>query len=101
MTTLKQAAGCTDPSQTARQAVASHVKKAVWIATKGQMQCLSVEPNGITFVLKGSCNKFYLRKDAIDAAMQQICTAVDKNQIPSASLTDLIEVNKPLTYEQM
>jgi hypothetical protein len=72
--------------------VAAHVKEAIRLATQGKMKCLSVEPDGVTFVLKGSCGAFYLRKEAIDAAKLQLCDALKKRLIGSASLTDLIEV---------
>jgi hypothetical protein len=76
-----------------RFVVAAGVKEAVQLATSGGVRSLTVEQNGESFVLRGSCGAFYLRKNAIDAAKLRIAEALASDQVHSATLVDLIEVH--------
>ena len=83
---------CMESSQRLRAVIAAWMKEAIRAATMRRIRSLAVEPQRETFVLKGCCDEFYLRKDAIDAAKLILGEALDKELITDASLTDLIEV---------
>lgn len=77
---------------TTMQDLCTEVMEGIQAVTSGRIRSLAVDAQGETFVLKGYCDAFYLRKGAIDAAKLKIDEAVDKGRIPVASLTDRIEV---------
>ena len=82
-----------ESSQGSHSAVAAQVKEAIQAVAMGRIRHLTVEPQGKMIVVKGYCDTFHTRKEALDVAKLQICEAVNDGLIPEASLTDLIEVS--------
>ena len=73
-------------------AVAAEICDAIRFATRGQIRGLAVQSCDESFVVRGRCSAFYLRKEAIEAAKVRIAETVTAGRINSATLHDLIEV---------
>lgn len=68
--------------------IANQVMSAIRTATMGRIQGLAVESTADSLVLTGSCDAFYVRKEAIESAKRRLAKA----EIGEKSLIDRIQV---------